>query len=228
MQQAANEFQQAQRVQTSMLAAFEKKILLWLAAHTPRAVNSDHLTMLGLLAMVGAGVCYAYARVNKAALLWVIVCLAFNWLGDSLDGTLARFRNQQRPRYGFYVDHIVDSVSAVFLLGGLGLSGYMSMRVAVLLLVTYFLLSIEVYLATYVIGEFRISFFAFGPTELRILLAIGNVALYVRGPLSHLLGHTWLLFDVGGVIGAAGMLLIFLYAAITHTRQLYNQERLPR
>ncbi|HEV2114174.1 MAG TPA: CDP-alcohol phosphatidyltransferase family protein [Terriglobales bacterium] len=227
MQEAAKQFQQAQRVQTSMLAAVEKKVLLWLAARTPRAINSDHLTVLGMVAMVAAGACYAYARVNKWALLWVIVCLALNWVGDSLDGTLARFRNQQRPRYGFYVDHIVDSVSAVFLLGGLGLSGYMSMWVAVLLLVTYFLLSIEVYLATYAIGTFRISFFAFGPTELRILLAIGNIALLLRGPMSHLFGHNWLLFDIGGVIGAAGMVLIFIYAAVTHTRQLYNEERLP-
>ena len=221
------QFQEARRVQTSMLAASEKKVLLWLAERMPRAVNSDHLTALGMIAMLGAGLCYAYSRWNQWALVGVIVCLAINWVGDSLDGTLARFRNQQRPRYGFYVDHIVDSVSAIFLLGGLGLSGYMSMRVAVLLLVTYFLLSIEVYLSTYAVGTFRISFFAFGPTELRILLAIGNIALLLRNPVVHLFGHNWLLFDVGGVIGAAGMVLIFLFSAIKNTRQLYNQERLP-
>lgn len=221
-----NRFQEAQRVQTSMLAASEKKVLLWLAERMPRAINSDHLTVLGMLAMAAAGACYAYARVNKWALLAVIVCLAINWLGDSLDGTLARYRNQQRPRYGFYVDHIVDSISAVFLLGGLGLSGYMSMWVAVLLLVTYFLLSIEVYLATYAIGTFRISFFAFGPTELRILLAMGNIALLLRNPVVHLFNHNWLLFDVGGVIGAVGMVLIFVFSTIRNTRRLYQEEKL--
>ena len=220
-------FHEAGRVQTSMLAASEKKVLLWLAARMPRAINSDHLTVLGMLAMIGAGACYAYARWNKWALLGVIACLAINWVGDSLDGTLARFRNQQRPRYGFYVDHIVDSVSAVFLLVGLGLSGYMSMWVAVLLLITYFLLSIEVYLATYAVGTFRISFFAFGPTELRILLAMGNITVLLRGPVSRLFGHSWLLSDVGGVIGAAGMVFIFLLSAAKNTRKLYNLERLP-
>src|SRR5262245_2251940 len=93
-------------------------------------MNSDHLTALGLVALLGAGLSYWYSRWNNVGLLMVIACLAVNWAGDSLDGTLARVRNKQRPRYGFYVDHIVDSLGALFLLGGLSLSTFMSPGIA--------------------------------------------------------------------------------------------------
>ena len=170
-------FKEADRAQMSFLAPLEKRCLVWLAGHTPAWINPDHLSALGLAAMLGAGLSYWYARYNKAGLILVIVCLAFNWLGDSLDGTLARVRNKQRPKYGFYVDHIIDAIGTFFLLAGLALSGYMSERIAAGLLVVYFLLTIEVYLATYTIGTFHLSFWKFSPTELRILLMIGNLAL---------------------------------------------------
>src|SRR5205085_2885863 len=187
-----------------MLAAVEKKTLIWLAHRLPAWVNSDHLTLLGFVAMFVAGLCYWAARVEKLALLGVIVALAVNWYGDSLDGTLARVRNRLRPRYGFYVDHITDAIGTFFLLGGLGLSGYMSPTIALGLLIAYFLLSIEVYLTTYTIGTFHLSFWSFGPTELRLLLCIGNIALFYR-PMVRLLGQRLLLFDVGGAAGIAGM-----------------------
>jgi len=110
------------RVQESWVAAAEKRALLWLAARTPDCIGPDHLTVLGFLAQIGAGVSYAFAARNRYALLAVIGFLALNWLGDSLDGTLARVRQQQRPRYGFYVDHMVDSFGALALMGGLALS----------------------------------------------------------------------------------------------------------
>ena len=118
-------FREAKRIQQSFLAAAERKTLLWLAARTPAWINSDHLTLLGLLAMAGAGAGYWWSRRNRAGLLVVTVCLALNWLGDSLDGTLARVRNRQRPRYGFYVDHIADTFGALALMAGLGFSGYL-------------------------------------------------------------------------------------------------------
>src|SRR5512133_2928954 len=161
-----NAFRDAARAQTSLLAPLEKKCLIWLAHHTPGFINSDHLTVLGLLALLGAGVGYWYARLDPSVLWVVSLCLVVNWYGDSLDGTLARVRNRQRPRYGFYVDHVVDAFGTLFLLGGLGLSGYMSERVAAGLLVVYFLLSIEVYLATYTLGKFNLSHWSFSPTEL--------------------------------------------------------------
>lgn len=192
----------------------------------PAWVNSDHLTLLGLLAMLGAGASYWWSSRNRAGLLAVIAGLAVNWLGDSLDGTLARFRNCPRPRYGFYVDHMVDAFSALFLLGGLGLSGYMSPWIALGLLVSYLMLSIEVYLASYTLGDFKISYFGMGPTELRLLLCIGNLALFWK-PISHLAGRAYRLFDVGGAIGICGMLLVLLISAGRNTSRLYRREPLP-
>jgi phosphatidylglycerophosphate synthase len=157
----------------------------------------------------------------------VIICLAVNWLGDSLDGTLARVRHRQRPRYGFYVDHMVDSFGALALMGGLALSGYMHPWIATGLLIAFLLLSIQSYLATHALGEFRISFWRFGPTELRLLLAVGNLAL-LRRPNVHLLGRLFRLFDVGGAIGLAGMTLILLAFTLQNTARLYREERIPQ
>src|SRR5437660_31657 len=118
-------FKNPERVHTAITAAFEKRVLLWLAERTPRAIGPDHLTVLALVSQILAGVSYALGSQN-ARLLWMVnVFLALNWLGDSLDGTLARIRNCQRPRYGFYVDHIADTCGALALMGGLGLSGYL-------------------------------------------------------------------------------------------------------
>jgi len=219
-------FQDATRVLTSFLAPLEKRCLIWLAQRMPRQVNSDHLTGLALLAMLGAGLSYWLARTTPVGLLLAIVCLAINWFGDSLDGTLARVRQHQRPRYGFYVDHVVDTFGAAFLLGGLGLSGYMSPAVAGGLLIAYFMLCIEVFLATHTVGRFTMSYFKMGPTELRILLSIGSLVLLVK-PTSTIFGHTFLLFDVGGVVGAVGLVATFVISAARNTRALYLAEPIP-
>lgn len=220
-------FREAKRIQQSFLAAAEKQTLVWLAARTPDWINSDHLTVLGLAAMAGAGAGYWWSSRNRAGLLAVILCLALNWLGDSLDGTLARFRNCPRPRYGFYVDHIVDAFGALFLLGGLALSGYMSPWLALGLLVAYLMLSIEIYLASYTLGDFKISYFKMGPTELRLLLSIGNLALLWK-PMVHLSGRAYRLFDVGATIGVSGMMLILLVSVVKNTARLYRREPLPQ
>lgn len=215
------------RVQESWTAAPERRVLLWLAERMPTQIGPDHLTALGLASQMGAGVCYAMAARSRHALLGVIVCLALNWLGDSLDGTLARVRRCQRPRYGFYVDHIVDSLGALALMGGLALSGYMHPRIAIGLLVAFLMLSIQSYLATHALGEFRLSFWRFGPTELRILLAIGNLALLWK-PVVHLLGGEYRLFDVGGAIGLVGMSLMLVFFTAQNTIRLYREERISR
>jgi archaetidylinositol phosphate synthase len=226
MQKTKAAFQEASREQMSLLAPLEKKCLIWMARHAPGWINSDHLTVLGLISLAGAGLSYWYARWNSAGLLLVIAFLVLNWLGDSLDGTLARVRNQQRPRYGFYVDHVVDAFGTFFLLGGLALSGYMSERIAIGLLIAYFMLTIEVYLATYTLGTFHLSFWKFSPTELRILLMIGNIALLYR-PVVRLFGNSYLLFDVGGAIGIVGMGLMLLTSVAKHTAALYRAEPIP-
>ena len=216
-------FLKASRVQESLLSSIEKRALLATAQRLPAWVNSDHLTALGFLAQIMAGISYAMARYDRQWLLVVIVCLAVNWFGDSLDGTLARVRNRQRPRYGFYVDHMVDSFGSVALMGGLALSGYMHPYIAIGLLVAFLVLSIQSYLATYTLGEFQLSFWSFGPTELRILLAVGNLALFRWPVVLH--GH-YRLFDIGGGIGLIGMAAMTIYFTARNTRRLYVQERL--
>ena len=221
-------FKDATRVLTSILSPLEKRCLIWLAHRMPRRINSDHLTGLALLAMLGAGVSYWFASLNPwIGLMAVNVCLAINWFGDSLDGTVARVRQHQRPRYGFYVDHIVDAFGILFLVGGMSLSGYMTPYVGLALLVAYFMLSIEVYLATYSLGTFKITYFKVGPTELRILLAIGNIALLVH-PTATIFGTTYQLFDVGGVVAVIGLMFTLVVATIGHTRELYRAEPIPR
>ena len=214
-------FRNARRIQASFLADLEKKTLLWLAERTPAGVNSDHLTLLGFAGQLMAGGFYALSRWNKYYLLTVIVCLAVNWLGDSLDGTLARVRQQLRPRYGFYVDHMVDTFGAIAMMTGLAFSGYIHPWIAIGLLIAFLALSIQSYLATYTIGEFRLSFWSFGPTELRLLLAVGNLAL-LRWPI--ILQGQYRLFDIGGAIGLAGMTLMLIAFSARNGYRLYREE----
>ncbi len=216
-------FISAKRLQESIVSGPEKTILLRLAKVTPRWVNSDHLTLLGFLAQCAAGLCYGLARWHRSALLLGIVFIVLNWLGDSLDGTLARFRKRERPRYGFYVDHITDTIAAFFLMGGLAFSGYVHPAIAFGLLVSFLMLSIEAYLATYTLGQFRLSYWWFGPTEIRILLAIGNLAL-LNHPVVKLFGRRVRLFDIGGSIAILGMMLMLIVSAIAHTAKLYREE----
>ena len=218
-------YTEAVRVQESVLAPLEKRCLVWMAERMPSRVNSDHLTALGGLAMAGVGLCYWQG--SPAALLGAIALLAVNWFGDSLDGTLARVRAQQRPRYGFYVDHVLDAAGTMFVVAGLALGGHMSPLVAAALLIAYYLMTIEIGLATHAVGTFKISYWKFGPTELRILLAIGTLQL-LRSPDVAAGGYTFLLFDIGAVVGTIGILATFVASAVTHTRTLYTLERLPR
>ncbi|HWB33590.1 MAG TPA: CDP-alcohol phosphatidyltransferase family protein [Acidobacteriaceae bacterium] len=216
----------ADRINRSLTAASEARALRWLAEHAPRWVTSDRLTLLGFNAQVLAGVAFAASRLWRPALLLVILCLALNWLGDSLDGTLARVRHQQRPRYGFYVDHVVDIFGAAALIGGLSLSGLLHGWTAAALLVAFLLLAAESYLATYTLARFQLSQGLFGPTEVRILLAIGILAV-LHNPYANLLGHRMLLFDLGGAIAAAIMFVMAVVTAARHTAELFRQEPLP-
>jgi phosphatidylglycerophosphate synthase len=218
-------FRSARRVNQALTARMEKRALQWMAEHAPKWVSSDKLTVLGLSAQIGAGICYALSRFDRRALLLVIVCLALNWLGDSLDGTLARVRRQERPRYGFYVDHMVDILGAVALMCGLGCSGLLHWPTAVAMLIAFLVLSSESYLATYTLSCFELSQGIFGPTEIRILLVLGNLAA-LRSPYSTVLGHRVLLFDLGGVIAALGMAAMAIAVTVRHTAQLYRQEPL--
>jgi archaetidylinositol phosphate synthase len=218
-------FKLAQRINHALTASLEKRALQWMALRAPRWLTSDQLTALGLGAQIGAGIFYALSRYNRFALLLVILCLVLNWFGDSMDGTLARVRHQQRPRYGFYVDHMVDILGSLALMGGLALSGFVHWQIAIAMLIAFLLLGAESYLATYTLSRFQLSQGIFGPTEIRILLIAGNLAL-LRSPYSTLFGHTMLLFDLGGAIATVCMFGTLIILTVRHTAQLYREEPL--
>jgi phosphatidylglycerophosphate synthase len=215
----------AVRVHTSVLAAAEKRLLIRLAERMPPRIGSDHLTALAALAMLGVGVAFWLGGARPAAVLLVIPLLALNWFGDSLDGTLARVRREERPRYGYYVDHVLDAAGFLWLMGGLVLGGFMSVPIALAFLCAYYLLVIEVSLAVHALGRFHMSFWRMGPTELRIVLAIGTIALLFV-PDVRIAGWRWRLFDVGGAIGAAGLTVTFAVSALRNGLTLYREERL--
>ena len=219
-------FKDAKREQTSVLAPLERAALQGLARRMPAWVNSDHLSLLGLVAMFMAGVFYAASGKNPFMLHFVNLCIFLNWFGDSLDGTLARYRDRQRPRYGFYVDHIIDTFGTMFLILGLALSGYMSERVAAAVLIVFLMLAINSYLAAYALGIFKISQWKMGPTEIRLLIVVGNLFL-LNSAHTRMFGHRFLLFDVAGAIGVVVMAAILVFSSIKNTHALYEMERLP-
>jgi phosphatidylglycerophosphate synthase len=217
-------FTSAVREQKSFIAPVERLCLNYFARHAPAWLKPDHLTLLGFAAMFLAGASYAAARYWPAALLLVNVWLAVNWFGDSLDGTLARFRDKQRPRYGFYVDHIVDALGSLFLFCGMAASSLITPMIAMLALVAYLLLMADSFLATYTIGTFRISVFKFSPTELRILLAVGNVYAFCK-PMVRVFGSPFLFFDAACVVAIFCMAVVLIASVLRNTLTLYRAER---
>jgi len=216
------------RVHGSVLAEAEKKLLVWLAHRLPRRLNADHLTAIGAFGTIAAGAAFAAAARDRRALWLVPVLLAVNWFGDSLDGTVARVRGHQRPRYGYYLDHAVDLVNATALFTGMAFSGLMDPRLGLALLLGYVLLCAESFLATHAVGVFRISFSGIGPTELRLLLSLGAVTAIFRPLVSPFgLGQV-ALFDLSGVISVIGMAVAFAVSTWRNARTLYLAEPLPR
>ncbi len=215
------------RDNNGVLAALEKRTLIWLARRIPPRINSDHLSGLGLAAMFGTGISFTAFLLTPWAAVGVVISLALNWLGDSLDGTLARVRGHQRPRYGYYVDHAIDLAGISILMTGLACSGLMSPLAAVIFLAAYLLVSAETYLGTHAHGVFRMSALGMGPTELRILLAVGAIRA-AFDPFARFgdLG-TYRLFDIGGIIGAIALAMIFVWSASRNTAMLYAAEPLP-
>src|SRR5687767_15518853 len=209
------------RQNTSVLANAEKRALIWMAERLPRWINSDHLSALGLVSMAGAGMAFWLAATNPiAGASLVVLCLLLNWFGDSLDGTVARVRDQQRPRYGYYVDHVLDLAGTAMLFAGLAASGYMTPGVAVLVVAAYYLVSAETFLATHSRGVFKMAFLGVGPTELRVLLAAGAVAL-INTPMVAPFGlEPVRLWDLGGVIGSAGMIGAFIASSMRNGKEI--------
>ncbi len=210
------------REHNSVLAASEKRLLVRMAGRLPAWVNSDHLTFTGAAAMLGIGACY---WAGGGALLMVIPLLVVNWFGDSLDGTLARVRKQERPRYGYYVDHVLDAIGFACLFGGLMLGGHLSIPIGLAFLAAYYLLVAEISMATHARGTFKMAFMKVGPTELRIILSAGTIQL-MRSDYVAIFGHQWLLFDIGAAVAAAGVLIAVAVSALKNGIALYQEERL--
>jgi archaetidylinositol phosphate synthase len=209
---------------TFLLAGVERPVLLRLAALVPRSIRSNHLTALGTIGATGAGVAYALTTYDPTWLWIASLMLVVNWLGDSLDGTLARVRGTQRPKYGFYLDHVVDAYSTAVIGLGLGLSPYVYLGLALGIVVAYLAMSINVYLESTVFGVFKISYGRIGPTEVRLMLILLNtVAAITAGwpsplPVPISVVANWTL---GGVL--AGMVVLFIGR---FARNLYRLAKL--
>ena len=214
------------REHRSLLAAGEKQLLIAIARRLPRWINSDHLTLLGLLSLLAAGAAFAAIPSTQWATFVFVLALAANWFGDSLDGTLARVRCQPRPRYGYYVDHVIDLAGVVALVGGMAASGLMQLFVALAVVAAYALVSAETFLSTHAVGIFRLSFAGIGPTELRALLAVGAIAV-ARDPWVEVAGRRVLLLDISGLITTACLAVVFIVSAVRNARALYLAEPLP-
>lgn len=210
-----------QRTSEFVLAGFERKALPWLAARLPRWVVPDHMTFVGLLASTFIAVAYMLSN-RDARWLWAAsAALVVQWFGDSLDGTLARFRKIERPRYGYYLDHLTDAYSTLTIGLGLGLSPYMLLSVGLAIVTSYLILSINVYLETYVFGEFSFSYGKLGPSEARVLLIVLNTAAYFVGPNEFTLwGIGMSALDVVGAFIAVGMITLLLGRAAGNLRKL--------
>jgi len=214
------------RVHQALTASLEKRVLVWIATRLPVAITPDHLTVLAFVSQLLAGATYAMAQRDARALLVVDFFIFLNWLGDSLDGTLARVRNRQRPRYGFYVDHMADTLGAFALMLGLAASGFAHWQIAAALLGCFYVVSIETYLTTHTLGYFQLSHGIFGPTEIRVLLCAANAVAVVHSR-TYIAGRSFLLFDVGGAVAIGGMAWMALAATFRHIVLLYRAETAP-
>jgi archaetidylinositol phosphate synthase len=213
------------RTSEFVLKRFEKWALPRMAARLPGWVLPDHLTLLGLAASTLVGVAYALSGRDEAWLWVASAALLVNWFGDSLDGTLARFRRIERPRYGYYLDHLTDAYSTLLIGLGLGFSPYMLLAVGLAIVIAYLLLSINVYLETHVFETFSFSYGNLGPTEVRLILIALNTTALTVGPLPfHALGVGATVFDIAGLAAAAGMLGMLLLRATRNLRTLARME----
>ncbi len=211
-----------QRIQENILANKERQLLNWLCARLPAWVNPDLLTSIGFFGMLMVFVGYALSFYNPVWLWFAILGYFVNWFGDSLDGSLARFRKIERPLFGYFVDHSTDALGNLIALIGLGLSPYVRLDVALFAIAGYLLLSIHTFLAARVVGEFRLTYMAGGPTELRIILIIMAMTMFYVGP-GNLSDASYSGFDI--FAGLVGIVLIILFIIQTwQTARILNER----
>ena len=210
--------EQSARVQTSLLNPCEKVILRALVRRIPTFVTSDHLTAIGVLGAIVIAIGYALTIFGPGWLWLANAGFVLNWLGDSLDGTLARYRNQQRPLYGFFIDHNLDCICEFLMVFGAGLSIYLNMRVALLIIVPYLMLEVYVMINAHLKNEFRLTYAKLGPTELRLIIIIVNSILFFTPALQawtyemSVFGMEFklLALDIAGLFISLSLIIIYL------------------
>ena len=213
------------RTSEFLLAGWERRVLPRLAASLPEWVVPDHLTVLGLLASTAIAASYLLSNRDPHWLWAANLALIVNWFGDSLDGNLARYRKIERPRYGYYLDHLTDAYSTLAVGLGLGLSPYMLLSVGLSISIVYLVMSINVYLETHAFGEFSFGYGKLGPTEARIILMLLNTQALLWGPLPfNLIGVGATIFDVAGLLAVTGMFGLLLVRVTKNLRTLARME----
>lgn len=215
------------RINQTILGPLEKPALQWMAARMPVWVTPDTLTGIGIFASILIFISFILTNIHPGFLWLASFGVFLNWFGDSLDGTLARYRKIERPQYGFFVDHAVDAVSEVLVFLGIGLSPYVNFEIACLALIGYMLLSVYVYLYTYVKGVFQISFARLGPTEVRLLAIIANaIVFFVGNPLIQTNIGVYSLYTIITGTVAAALMIIFLVVSSYTALDLSKTDRL--
>ncbi len=230
------ETKQATRIQTSLLNGVEKKALVWLAERQPRWMTSDKLTAIGFFGalMIAAG--YILTRIDINFLWLSTAGLIVNWYGDSLDGTLARVRKQQRPIYGYYLDHTIDGINESLMFIGAGLSCLMEHPALALgVLVLYLLLTINVSVNAHLKSEFRLTYAKLGPTEFRVIVMIVNTIFLFVKPLTSFCGEMNFLgintpmkaLDYVAIGMIAILLVIYLATIFTDAKKYSKMDPKP-
>jgi len=206
-----------ERVNDILLGPLERPALQWLSAHMPAWVTPDICTAIGILGALVTSIGYILSNTDRNYFWLASFGFLVNWLGDSLDGNLARYRHIERPKYGFYIDHTTDTFSQAVIFLGLGLSPYISFNVACMALISYYMLAILVYVRTCVVGEFKISFGKLGPTEIRVIAILLNTAMYFIGlkSVEWSLANNQLVFSVYDI--AVLMIAIILFSFFFNT-----------
>lgn len=218
----------AVRIQTSLLNASEKKVLVWLAKRQPEWVTSDILTGIGTLGAVIVAVGYILAGYNINFLWLSSLGFIINWYGDSLDGTLARVRNRQRPVYGYYIDHTVDCLDEFMIFIGIGLSGLMHFELSLMILALYFMLTINVSINAHLKKEFRLTYARLGPTEFRILAILANTVLALVPVLTEFVLFGLSFMDYVGILVFIVLLIIYLTTIVKDARQYAEMDPMPK
>ncbi len=214
------------RIQENILARSERRLLNWLCARMPAGITPDRLTTIGMIGSVLVFAGYVLSNWDRNWLFLSIAAYFIQWFGDSLDGSLARFRKIERPRYGYFLDHSCDGLATTLIVSGIGLSPYVTLDAALFALAGYLLMSIHAFLAARVLGELRLSYLAFGPTELRFVLIALTLVMYFGGVPDPVIYST---SGLDLFVGAAGVFMIALFVAQTTSKvRLLARQEPPR